>query len=119
MSTGEAVYYSAAMGLVILFCRALPFILFPRGAGEDEGAKKGTRRFLSFVERVVPPAAMTVLAFNAIAAPVKADFAQVLTVVPAALFTALAHLWKRNSLLSIVGGTALYMLLRAALQLFP
>ncbi|MDR2739300.1 MAG: AzlD domain-containing protein [Treponema sp.] len=29
----------------------------------------------------------------------------------ASAFTALVHLWKRNSLISIIGGTLLYMIL--------
>jgi branched-subunit amino acid transport protein AzlD len=32
-------------------------------------------------------------------------------VLAAAAFTALAHLWKRNSLISIIGGVAVYMIL--------
>ncbi|MDR1178463.1 MAG: AzlD domain-containing protein [Spirochaetaceae bacterium] len=113
LSTGQAVYYSVAMGLVILLCRILPFILFGRSADEKGGTKKRTFAFLSFVERVVPPVAMTVLAFNAISGPVKENPEQALPVLSASLFTALAQLWKRNAFLSIAGGTAVYMLLRA------
>jgi branched-subunit amino acid transport protein AzlD len=113
LSSGQALFYSLLMGLVILVCRALPFILFHRTV--DEKARGNTRgiRFLSFVERVLPPIAMTVLAFNAITSPVRENPEQVLPALLASLFTALAHLWKRNSLLSIAGGTALYMMLRA------
>jgi branched-subunit amino acid transport protein AzlD len=56
---------------------------------------------------------MTVLAFNAIGASFlninnsKDGF----LALAASLFTALVHLWKRNTLLSIFGGTALYMIL--------
>jgi branched-subunit amino acid transport protein AzlD len=56
---------------------------------------------------------MTVLAFNTLAGSLKETPQQALALLPAAAFTALAQLWKRNALLSIVGGTALYMLLRA------
>jgi branched-subunit amino acid transport protein AzlD len=113
LNTGQALYYSFVMGLVILLCRILPFMIFGRSADEEGGTKRRTFRFLSFVERVVPPVAMTVLAFNALAAPLKETPGQALALLPAAIFTALAHLWKRNALLSIVGGTALYMILRA------
>jgi branched-subunit amino acid transport protein AzlD len=102
------------MGLVILFCRALPFILFRKRPENERGANRGIHKFLSFVERVVPPVAMTVLAFNAVAGPLRETPRQALALLPAALFTALAHLWKRNALISIVGGTVLYMILKAA-----
>ncbi|MDR1212071.1 MAG: AzlD domain-containing protein [Spirochaetaceae bacterium] len=112
LSTGEAVCYSFVMGLVILFCRTLPFILFDRSADEKSGRGKRTFAFLSFVERVVPPIAMTVLACNAVSGPVKENPEQALPVLAASLFTALAQLWKRNAFLSIAGGTAVYMILK-------
>ena len=90
------------MGAVILFCRALPFLFFKR---------TGSSRFADFVEKIVPPAAMTVLAFNALGAPFKENPRDGLLVLAASVFTALIHLWKRNTLLSILGGTAVYMLL--------
>jgi branched-subunit amino acid transport protein AzlD len=69
------------------------------------------------VEKVAPPVAMTVLAFNALASPlIPAISARhgppVLTAIGtlvAALVTGLLHLWKRNALLSILCGTALYI----------
>jgi branched-subunit amino acid transport protein AzlD len=99
-SPTDALLLTLAMGAVILLCRAFPFLFF-------RGGKAGP--FLAFVEKVVPPAAMTVLAFNALAAPLKDRPA--LTTLAAAALTALIHLWKRNPLLSIFGGTAVYMLL--------
>ncbi|MDR1429651.1 MAG: AzlD domain-containing protein [Spirochaetaceae bacterium] len=115
LSTAQAVCYSFAMGLVILLCRTLPFILFGGKAGGKDGTGKRTAKFLSFIESIVPPTAMTVLAFNAISGPIKENPQNALPVLVAALFTALAQLWKRNALLSIAGGTAVYMLLRAVL----
>jgi branched-subunit amino acid transport protein AzlD len=111
------------MGGVILFCRAFPFIFFRGGEGKVPG---GPRReaFLVFVEQIVPPAAMTVLAVNAIAGSflspeslaswerLAGDFRRGLPCLLASAFTALVHLGKRNALLSILGGTALYMILR-------
>jgi branched-subunit amino acid transport protein AzlD len=104
-SATDAALLTLAMGAVILFCRAFPFLFF---RGRNSGGP-----FLAFVEKVVPPAAMTVLAFNALAAPLKDRPA--LTTLAAAAFTALIHLWKRNPLLSIFGGTAAYMLLEKLL----
>ena len=112
MKTGiaEALMLTLIMGGVILFCRALPFIVFrnPRSKPPKAG---GWTAFFTFVERVAPPAAMTVLAANAIAGPVKGDLREAIPTLSAAAGTALVHLWKRNPFLSIAGGTGLYMIL--------
>jgi branched-subunit amino acid transport protein AzlD len=124
-SLGKAVIYAFVMGAVILFCRAFPFLFFRDKPPEEgrttagnkvpalEGLKKKDLResFLALVEKIVPPAAKTVLAFNAIAAPLKEDRVLALPVLAASALTALLHVWKRNPLFSIVGGTALYMAL--------
>jgi branched-subunit amino acid transport protein AzlD len=107
LSTGEALLYTFVMGAVILFCRAFPFLFF-RNRGGGEGPSDS---FLGMVERVVPPAAMTVLAFNAISGALRDSASAVLPVLAASIFTALVHLLKRNALISIIGGTALYMIL--------
>jgi len=113
---GEAFILSIVMAAVIFFCRVFPFLFF-RGKTDNGppsgGGRKGSLRvsFLSFVEKIVPPVAMTVLAFNALTGPVKASPRDAIPALAAAAFTALVHLWRRNPLLSIVGGTAAYMIL--------
>jgi branched-subunit amino acid transport protein AzlD len=94
------------MGGVIFFCRVFPFLFFREKASET---------FLALVEKTAPPVAMTVLAFNAISGPIKEDLHTAIPVLAASAFTALVHLWKRNSLISIIGGTALYMVLNRVL----
>jgi branched-subunit amino acid transport protein AzlD len=119
LSLKAALGYTVAVGLVVFLCRAFPFLfLRPKkreesGAGSTGDAKKGKGLdiFLAIIEKVVPPAAMTVLAFNSIAAPVKENPAGALPVLAASLFTMLVHFWKRNFLISILGGTVLYMVL--------
>ena len=103
-STAEALVLVFAMGAVIFLCRAFPFLFFARG-GDNRGA------FFTFVEKTVPPVAMTVLAFNAIGGAFRENLNDGFLVLIASVFTALMHLWKRNSLLSIIGGTVLYMVL--------
>jgi branched-subunit amino acid transport protein AzlD len=115
INTRTAVLYTFALGGVIFFCRVLPFILFRDKPGKKETGQEKTKdlrgRFLSMVEKTVPPAAMTVLAVNAMAAPIRDNPAEALPVLAAAGLTALLQLWKRNALLSISAGTILYMLL--------
>ncbi|MDR2073658.1 MAG: AzlD domain-containing protein [Spirochaetaceae bacterium] len=141
LSTVTALFYTLILGSVIFLCRALPFILFtdkwkagpaedpgkrcPRPADRDPGPDRETgggsvRAFLGFVEKVAPPVAMTVLALNSLAGPVKAaganfpaEDAYLTAAAPlaAAACTAALHIWKRNALISIFGGTVLYMIL--------
>jgi len=111
---GQALGYTIAMGAVIFFCRAFPFLLFRKGEQETgAGLGNGNKAhgLLTFVEKIVPPAAMTVLAFNSLVGTVTAHPNQDLPVLIAAAVVAVLHLWKRNPLISIFGGTALYMVL--------
>ena len=108
MSLREALILVFAMGAVILFCRVFPFLFFSRG----ETASPGKKGFLRFIERTVPPAAMTVLAFNTIGSSFLNGTREGFLVLAASVFTALIHLWKRNALISIVAGTAVYMVLQ-------
>jgi branched-subunit amino acid transport protein AzlD len=107
----EALGLVLAMGVVILFCRAMPFLLFFRDGSEEQRKNKAMRVFLNFAEKIVPPAAMTVLAFNALGGAFKGDMSNGLLVLAASVFTALLHLWKKNFLISILGGTILYTFL--------
>jgi branched-subunit amino acid transport protein AzlD len=131
LSLGTALGFTFAMGGIILFCRAFPFLFFRerkgagrreeaggggegRHAGTEAAGRKGRSRrelFLNFVEKLAPPAAMTVLAVNAVTGSLTADFREGVPVLVAAGLTALVHLWKRNPLFSIFGGTAAYMIL--------
>jgi branched-subunit amino acid transport protein AzlD len=110
-SIEEALILVLAMGAVILFCRAIPFLLFPRDDIGERKKSKAMSIFLDFVEKVVPPAAMTVLAFNALGGAFFGDLSEGFLVLTASVFTALLHIWKKNFLISILGGTILYTLL--------
>jgi len=54
---------------------------------------------------------MTVLSFNILGASFKADLRDGFLALGASAVTAVLHLWKRNFLISILGGTAIYMIL--------
>jgi branched-subunit amino acid transport protein AzlD len=116
-TTGEAVVYTFVIAAVIVFCRAFPFLFF-RAKKEEASLKRMEREkaFISFVEKTVPPAAMTVLAFNSITMPFKENYREGLVVLTASILTALVHLLRRNTLLSIFGGTAAYFALEKLLM---
>ena len=88
LTTGQAVASIAVMALVTFLTRALPFLLFDRGSAPP---------------KVVPAdwTSEAILAAMSTWAPQLAAAAAVVVL----------HLWKRNNLLSIFGGTVLYMVL--------
>jgi branched-subunit amino acid transport protein AzlD len=114
---------TAVMGAVVFFCRVFPFLFF-KAKGQDKGLDRRRdagepvpgpgSRFRSLAEKAAPPVTMTVLAVNAMSGPLRENPHAAFPVLAASLFTVLVHLWKRNSLLSILGGTAVYMILTRA-----
>jgi branched-subunit amino acid transport protein AzlD len=99
-----------AMGAAVFFCRIFPFLFF-RDKGLNDGKTGPGNRFRSLAEKAAPPVTMTILAVNAMSGPIRENPPAAFPVLAASLFTALVHVWKRNSLLSILGGTAVYMVL--------
>ncbi|MEW6547962.1 MAG: AzlD domain-containing protein [Spirochaetota bacterium] len=95
---------AAAMAGTVLFCRALPFLFF---------SGKKPPKALSFLESSTPAIAMAVLVTVSYASLGWASGPEPWLQAAAGLAVALLHLWKRNALLSILGGTLLYMLLLA------
>lgn len=87
--------------------RSLPFILFPEG--------KPIPKYISYLGNVLPFAMIGLLVVYCLR---SISFSGILegkaSVVPtgmAILCIVLLHKWKNNTLLSIAGGTAVYMLL--------
>ena len=104
----RALLMTFIMGATIFFCRVFPFLFFRE---RKDGGRKTQEKFLALVGKTAPPVAMTVLTFNAISAAIKDDVRLSVPVLAASAFTALLHLWKRNSLISIIGGVLVYMIL--------
>ena len=121
MTTGQALAAIAVMAVVTFLTRALPFLLFDRG---DHPPK-----LVLYLGRVLPPAIIAMLIIYCLKGPLLAlrdGFPHLLALQTAGewlpaflsvLVVALLHLWKRNTLLSIFGGTVLYMVLIQAV--FP
>ena len=109
MSTAQAVLTIAVMALITFLTRALPFLLFDRG----ERAPKA----VLYLGRVLPPAVIAMLivyCLRGMCVTPSADMAALALWVPQVIgvaAVALLHLWKKNNLLSIFGGTLLYMVL--------
>ena len=91
---------AAAMGLVTLFTRAFPFLLF--------SGRKAPEKFLKGA-RLIPGAVMTVLVLTCLPLSLKVTDTSVIFPWIGAAVVVAVHLKFRNSLLSIFGGTAVYM----------
>ena len=92
-----------AMAAATILTRFLPFWIFPKGKAAPE--------FIKRLQGLLPPAVIGLLAVycfrnvNVLASPYGLP-----ELISAAAVAAL-HLWRRNTLLSIAGGTAVYMIL--------
>ncbi|MCX7654902.1 MAG: AzlD domain-containing protein [Treponemataceae bacterium] len=76
--------------------------------GEKE---KSFPSWLPFIEQTVPPIVMTILACTSIMDGMWQKPPTPWATAGAALATLVLHLWKRNALLSILGGTGLFIVL--------
>lgn len=92
----------AVMAGITLFLRVLPFVVF---------GKRKTPAFIEFLGKFLPYAIMGMLVVYCLKG---VSFGSAPFGIPEGIAVALVvllHVWKRNTLLSIVGGTAGYMLL--------
>ncbi len=92
----------AVMAGVTLLTRAAPFLFF---------SKRKPPAVLDYLQRFIPPVVMTLLVLASFKDIRFAEAPHGLPALLGAAATALLHFWKRNVLLSIAGGTALYMIL--------
>ena len=93
----------AVMAAVTFLTRALPFLLFDRG---DHPPK-----IVLYLGRVLPPAVMAMLVVYCLRGVSFSSPGGWVPQLLAAAAVTILHLWKHNNLLSIFGGTVLYMVL--------
>ena len=99
----HAILVIAVTALVTMFLRFVPFLLF--------GGKRETPAYISYLGRLLPYAVMAMLVVYCLR---NISFLSAPFGVPELIscaVVALLHVWKRSSILSILGGTACYMLL--------
>lgn len=97
-----AAIVAVCAGVTVLL-RALPFVCF--------GGKRGIPRVVAALGETLPPAIMAALVVYCLKGVPYGAFAEGAKQLVAAAVVVILHLWRRNTLLSIAGGTALYMLL--------
>lgn len=103
MTSMQAFVTVLIAAVVTMATRAIPFLLFPAG--------KKAPAFVTWLSGQLPRAVMAMLMIYCLK---DMTFSSTVGWIPAlagVVVTALLHLWKRQMMLSIAGGTALYMVL--------
>ena len=93
----------AVIALVTALIRFLPFLIF-------NGSRK-TPKLIEKLSKTLPYAIMAMLVVYCLKGVSFASMAGVVPRLIACVLVAALHVWKRNTLVSIVGGTVCYMLL--------
>ena len=92
-----------AIALGTMITRFLPFLLFPEN--------KKTPEIIVYLGKVLPPAMMGLLVVYCLKGISITSSPYGIPEILAIVLIIILHKWKRNSLLSIGGGTMLYMFL--------
>ena len=103
MSTNEKIITIVIIFLATIIMRFLPFVAFPEN--------KPTPRFIQYLGKYLPGAVFGLLIVFALKDVTILEGSHGLTELIAIAVTALLHLWKKQMIISISGGTICYMLL--------
>ena len=97
----NAVLLVLAMSAVTILLRFLPFLVF----------RRRTPGYVAYLGRVLPPAIIGMLVIYCLkdVAPTARPYG--IPELIAVACVVIAQIWRRNSILSILSGTAVYMLL--------
>ncbi len=103
--------YAIALGIIAMLAtiltRALPFLLF--------SGKRKMPEALHALGRVLPPAMIGTLVVYCVRNTKWTNPSSVLTELISVIVVITLHLWKKNTVLSIVSGTVCYMVLMRVL----
>ena len=103
MNNMHSVLLVAVTALVTIAIRFLPFLIF--------GDRRKTPAFVQYLGKVLPYAIMGMLVVFCLKGISFAEAPHGIPELAASLLVVVLHVWKRSTLISIVGGTAFYMLL--------
>ena len=112
LTSSEAVIVTLAIGVMMLALRLIPFLIF---------SKHKTPKFFSFIEKFIPAVSIAVLFIVCIKSSTSdlivanpkyvEEIPSVVCAVVSIAVTAILHILKGNAMISIFGGTILYMIL--------
>lgn len=103
MTLPQQIVTIALCALATMAARFLPFLIF--------GGKKPTPRYIQYLGKALPGAIFAMLAVYCLRNVTPLTGSHALPELIAIAVTVGLHLWKRQTLLSIAGGTVVYMLL--------
>ena len=103
MNDTKVILMIAVMSAVTVLIRFLLFIVF-------RGERK-TPAFITYLGKVLPYAVMGMLVVFCFKGVSVTAYPHALPELIAAAIVVLLHVWRRNTLISILGGTAAYMML--------
>lgn len=92
----------AVVAICTLFTRAFPFLIF---------GKREVPKTIQYLGKVLPPAVMAILVVYCMKSVNLFAGSHGLPELLASALVVILHLWKKNTLLSIGGGTICYMYL--------
>jgi len=107
LTTPQLILTIAIMAIITFLTRVTPFILFP--------SHKTTPKYISYLGDVLPFAIIGMLIIYCLKEVSVQSFPFGIPELISIIFVTLLHLWKKNTLLSISGGTILYMFLMQVL----
>lgn len=92
----------SVIAIVTFAIRVAPFILFGKG--------KETPKYIAYIGNYLPPAVIAMLVIYCLRNVNVAAFPFGIPEAIGIITVAVLHIWKRNNLVSIIGGTVIYML---------
>ncbi len=99
----HSIFIVAVVAVVTIALRFLPFFIF--------GGKKKTPEVILYLGKVLPYAIMGMLVVYCLRSIPTGSITAGLAQIFACFVVVVLHLWKRNTVLSIIGGTVVYMVL--------
>lgn len=102
MSVTKAIITTFLIMLIVFAERLFPFAVFSR---------KNPGKLIHFFERYIPPVVMLILLIYSLRNVAFSALNQWVPEISAIVFTILTYLWRKNTLISIFGGTIIYMIL--------
>jgi len=90
------------IAFVTFVTRVAPFILFGKG--------KPTPKNILYIGNYLPPAIIAMLIIYCLRNAVFSSFPFGIPEIIGVITVAALHIWKRNNLISILGGTVIYMI---------
>ena len=103
MTIIETILTVGTVSLGTMITRFLPFLVFP--------ADKPTPKYIQYLGRVLPYATTSMIVVYCLKDNSLLSYPYKLPELISIVFIIILHKWKKNMLISIAGGTILYMLL--------